>query len=430
MKAIIRVDHLGKEYAIGARLESYDTLRDALMRGLRSSFRRRGTEAANRIWALRDLSFDAMPGDVIGVIGRNGAGKSTLLKILARITEPTSGRVELYGRVGSLLEVGTGFHQELTGRENVYLNGAILGMKRAEIRRKFDDIIGFAEIERFVDTPVKRYSSGMYLRLAFAVAAFLESEILLVDEVLAVGDASFQKRCLGKMRDVSASGRTVLLVSHNMAAVESLCSRCLYISEGRTPGLGPTHEMIARYLSAGTPPAAAVTSLHRHPGRRVGCEPLMGSVSLTGEEGAAASSIRMGGALSVRVDYRSETRAIRPVLGLVIKNNYSLPVFGINNRIVRGYRFEEPSRAGTITCHLRNLPLMPDTYSVDLFLGDLHQDYDVVYDAVTFEVVPADVFGNGQLPGAECGPVFWPASWTHTSSEPPADAASIRPLVP
>ena len=368
-----------------------------------------------------------MPGDVIGIIGKNGAGKSTLLKVLARITEPTTGRVELYGRVGSLLEVGTGFHQELTGRENVYLNGAILGMKRAEINRKFDDIIAFAEVERFVDTPVKRYSSGMYLRLAFAVAAFLESEILLVDEVLAVGDANFQKRCLGKMRDVSASGRTVLFVSHNMAAIEALCSRCLYISQGHAEGLGVVHELIGRYLSAEALPSSAIKSLDPHPGRRAGCEPLMRSVSLAGEGGIPASTVRMGGALSICVDYRSETRPIRPVLGVVIKNTYGLPVFGINNRVVPGYRFEDPSREGTITCHLRDLPLMPDTYSMDLFLGDLYQDYDVVYDAMTFEVVAADVFGNGQLPGAECGPVLWPASWTHASTEAPAAANPRQP---
>jgi lipopolysaccharide transport system ATP-binding protein len=430
MKPIIHAENLGKEYTIDVRKESYDTLRDALMRALRSPFRRGGGRGTEKIWAVRDLSFSAMPGDVIGVIGRNGAGKSTLLKILARITEPTTGRVELYGRVGSLLEVGTGFHQELTGRENVYLNGAILGMRRAEISRKFDDIVAFAEVERFVDTPVKRYSSGMYLRLAFSVAAFLESEILLVDEVLAVGDANFQKKCLGKMRDVSAGGRTVLFVSHNMAAIESLCTRCLYICEGRAQGFGVPHELIGRYLSAEAAPASAVKSLCPHPGRRAGSELLMRSVSLTGEGGTAASSIRMGGALSFRVDYCSETRPIRPALGLVIKNNYGLPVFGISNRVIRGSPVEEPSWQGSITCHLRNLPLMPDTYAVDLYLGDLHQlhqDYDVVYDAVTFEIVPADVFGSGQLPGAECGSVFWPASFTHAAAEAPVTPNPGRP---
>ena len=409
---MLEVEHVGKEYTIGALQESYGTLRDTVMRTLRHPLARL-TEKTEKIWALRDVSFTAMPGDVIGVIGKNGAGKSTLLKILSRITEPTVGQAKLYGRVGSLLEVGTGFNQELTGRENVYLNGAILGMKRAEIDRKFDDIVAFAEVERFIDTPVKRYSSGMYLRLAFAVAAFLESEILLVDEVLAVGDANFQKRCLGKMRDVSVGGRTVLFVSHNMAAIESLCNRCLYISEGRTQGFGVPHELISRYLLAEALPKAAVQSLQPHPGRVAGSEAIMQAVSLRGEGGVAATSIRMGGALSVCVEYRSEQKALCPVLGIVVKNNYGLPVFGINNRIVRGYQFDVPSREGAIVCHVRDLPLMPDTYSIDLFFGDSFQDYDTVYDAITFEVIAADVFGDGKLPGAECGPIFWPATWTY-----------------
>jgi lipopolysaccharide transport system ATP-binding protein len=418
MKPIIKAEHLGKEYAIGALEGKHGTLREALTEALRSPLRTLQGGHTEKIWALRDVSFEAVPGDVIGVIGKNGAGKSTLLKILSRITEPTTGRVELYGRVGSLLEVGTGFHPELTGRENVYLNGAILGMRHAEITRKFDDIVGFAEVERFIDTPVKRYSSGMYLRLAFAVAAFLESEILLVDEVLAVGDANFQKRCLGKMREVSSSGRTVLFVSHNMAAIESLCNRCLCISGGRTEGFGTPHELIGRYLSAEALPRAAAMSLDPHPGRRGGAEVLMRSVSLIGDGDVPGAAIRMGTGLSIRVEYRSAERSMAPVLGIVVKNNYGIPVFGTNNRIVRGYQFTTPSLAGTMTIHLRELPLMPDTYSVDLYFGDGYQDYDVVYDATTFEVVAADVFGNGKLPGAECGPIFWPASWTYSPAAP------------
>src|SRR5688500_5008873 len=280
MPPIISVESLGKEYRIGALGGKPETLREAVMGRLRSPSRLLARSPDTSIWALRDVTFSAAPGDVIGVIGKNGAGKSTLLKILSRITEPSAGRVELYGRVGSLLEIGTGFHQDLTGRENIYLNGAILGMKRAEIGRKFDDIVAFAEVERFIDTPVKHYSSGMYLRLAFAVAAFLESEILLVDEVLAVGDVSFQKRCLGKMREVSASGRTVLFVSHTMAAIEALCNRCLYISEGRLAGVGAPHEVIGRYLSAESLPRAATISLERHSGRRAGSPVIMRAVAL------------------------------------------------------------------------------------------------------------------------------------------------------
>jgi lipopolysaccharide transport system ATP-binding protein len=263
MRPIIRVENLGKRYAVG-RPEAYRTFREAVMTALRAPFRkmfgRRGNPDASggTIWALRDVSFEVAPGDVVGIIGRNGAGKSTLLKVLSRITDPTTGQVELYGRVGSLLEVGTGFHHELTGRENIYLSGAILGMTRREIRRKFDEIVAFAEVELFLDTPVKRYSSGMYMRLAFAVAAHLDPEILVVDEVLAVGDAAFQKKCLGKMGQVARQGRTVLFVSHNMNAVQELCSRAILLSGGRVQSISDDVDGLTRqYLSVGEGQAAA-----------------------------------------------------------------------------------------------------------------------------------------------------------------------------
>jgi lipopolysaccharide transport system ATP-binding protein len=248
----IKVQGLGKRYRIGKR-ESYRTIREAVMSAIWAPARRlrRGDRDAETFWALKDVGFEVERGQVVGIIGRNGAGKSTLLKILSRITEPTEGRVEITGRVGSLLEVGTGFHAELTGRENVYLNGAILGMKRAEIAKKFDEIVAFSEIEKFLDTPVKHYSSGMYMRLAFAVAAHLEPEILIVDEVLAVGDASFQKKCLGKMSDVAQHGRTVLFVSHNMNAVNSLCGRAVWLNEGRVRLDGPAAAVVSKYLDGG-----------------------------------------------------------------------------------------------------------------------------------------------------------------------------------
>jgi lipopolysaccharide transport system ATP-binding protein len=243
----IRVSGLSKRFRIGERVR-YKSLRESIQNAVKAPFRR-GRRAEETIWALREVSFEVAPGEVVGVIGRNGAGKSTLLKVLSRITEPTEGRVELRGRVGSLLEVGTGFHLELTGRENIFLNGAILGMKRVEIERKFDEIVAFAEIERFLDTPVKHYSTGMYLRLAFAVAAHLEPEILLVDEVLAVGDAAFQKRCLGKMGEVARGGRTVLLVSHNLNAVEGLCRSVLLLEGGRLAAAGgEVRAIVNRYL--------------------------------------------------------------------------------------------------------------------------------------------------------------------------------------
>src|SRR5512135_829157 len=249
----IRVEDLGKRYRIGTAPERYKTLRDTIVAGVNAPIQRlrRGTaltatsKDTSTIWALRNVSFDVIQGKVLGIVGRNGAGKSTLLKILSRVTEPTEGSAEIHGRVGSLLEVGTGFHPELTGRENIYLNGAILGMKRLEIERKFDEIVSFSEVEQFIDTPVKRYSSGMYLRLAFAVAAHLEPEILVVDEVLAVGDAEFQKKCLGKMSDVANEGRTVLFVSHNMVAVQSLCSRVLWMQGGHIVGDGPSDQLVS-----------------------------------------------------------------------------------------------------------------------------------------------------------------------------------------
>jgi homopolymeric O-antigen transport system ATP-binding protein len=253
MKPIIQVRGLGKRYQIGAAQASYSTLRETVMNLVRSplSAFRNGSKTEN-LWALRDVSFEVMPGDVVGVIGRNGAGKSTLLKVLSQITEPTTGEVDLYGRIASLLEVGTGFHPELTGRENVYLNGAILGMRKREIDSKFDEIVAFSEVEQFLDTPVKRYSSGMYVRLAFAVAAHLEPEILVVDEVLAVGDIAFQRKCLGKMSDVASQGRTVLFVSHNMPAVKSLCRRAMLLQEGHLVLDGEMNSVVNKYLTADT----------------------------------------------------------------------------------------------------------------------------------------------------------------------------------
>jgi lipopolysaccharide transport system ATP-binding protein len=256
---VIRVENLSKQYRIGGPQAEYRTIRETLTGAVQAPIRRlasvaRGqssAEANETIWALKDVSFEVKQGEVLGIIGRNGAGKTTLLKILSRITAPTRGTVDLFGRVGSLLEVGTGFHPELTGRENIYLNGAILGMRRSEIERKFDEMVAFAEIEKFLDTPVKHYSSGMYVRLAFAVAAHLEPEILLVDEVLAVGDAAFQKKCLGKMGEVAKEGRTVLFVSHNMAAINRLCCWALWLDAGRPQMLGSAESVVAAYLSTG-----------------------------------------------------------------------------------------------------------------------------------------------------------------------------------
>jgi lipopolysaccharide transport system ATP-binding protein len=254
MPPIIKVDALGKSYRLGSRAPQFSTLREALANVWRRSPRPesgRENGGAEILWALRNVSFEVEPGEIVGIVGRNGAGKSTLLKILSRITTPTTGQIDIYGRVGSLLEVGTGFNPELTGRENVYLNGAILGMRRQEIARKFDEIVQFSEIEKFIDTPVKHYSSGMYMRLAFGVAAHLEPEILIVDEVLAVGDFAFQKKCIGKMSAVAREGRTVLFVSHNIVALRSLCNRAIWLDQGQTAMIGGIEEVVNGYLQQG-----------------------------------------------------------------------------------------------------------------------------------------------------------------------------------
>jgi len=308
----IRLEGISKRYRIGAKQEKYKTLRDTLtdislapVRRLRSVFNRESSSinaGDDTIWAVKDISLEIARGEVVGIIGRNGAGKSTLLKILSRITEPTQGFAQIRGRVSSLLEVGTGFHPELTGRENVYLNAAILGMKRAEIERKFDDIVAFAEVEKFVDTPVKRYSSGMQLRLAFAVAAHLEPEILIIDEVLAVGDARFQKKCLGKMQDVGQHGRTVLFVSHNMPAVTRLCQRTILLEQGRIVKDGPSQEVVSTYMNSGygTMAAREWPEGVSIPGRDVAC---LHAVRVRAEDGELRDSVDIRRPVAVEMEY-------------------------------------------------------------------------------------------------------------------------------
>ena len=325
--AAIRVEGLGKLYHIGARQERYRTLRDNLADALVAPFRRaanllRGhatgaAELHEAIWALKDVSFEVERGEVLGVIGRNGAGKSTLLKVLSRITEPTEGYAEIRGRVGSLLEVGTGFHPELTGRENVFLNGAILGMRRAEINRKFDEIVAFAEIDKFIDTPVKHYSSGMYVRLAFAVAAHLEPEILVVDEVLSVGDASFQKKCLGKMGEVAGSGRTILFVSHNMGAVTELCERVLLLDDGRLKLGGDPAQVVSAYLSEGVETSGAWLRSERDP-QDDGREAVVRSVRIRSSDGQPTAVLQFDEPFQVQIRYdiRESVRDLAVVCGV------------------------------------------------------------------------------------------------------------------
>ena len=303
MTGAIKVEGLWKEYAIGAAPHArlHDVLSAFVASPLRALRLRRPVE--ERFWALRDVSFEVNPGEVLGVIGRNGAGKSTLLKVLSRITEPTRGRATVRGRMSSLLEVGTGFHPDLTGRENIHLNGAILGMRGEEIRRKFDEIVSFAEVERFLDTPVKRYSSGMYVRLAFAVAAHLEPDILLVDEVLAVGDAQFQKKCLGKMEEVGRTGRTVMFVSHNMAMISSLCQKALHLESGRIAAIGDCADVILRYATSGGDTPARLDL--RETGRKAGDESAqLLAADILGENGELVQEVAIGETFCVRMRYR------------------------------------------------------------------------------------------------------------------------------
>ncbi|HEV7987744.1 MAG TPA: ABC transporter ATP-binding protein [Candidatus Binataceae bacterium] len=423
MQPIIRVHNLSKRYRIG-RVERYHTLRESIVRSVTVPVRlarkmfggREGAaqEGERQMWALNDVSFDVMPGEVLGLIGRNGAGKSTLLKVLSRITEPSAGRAEIYGRVGSLLEVGTGFHLELTGRENIYLSGAILGMRRAEIQRKFDEIVAFAEVEKFVDTPVKHYSSGMHVRLGFSVAAHLEPEILLVDEVLAVGDAAFQKKCLGKMGDVARAGRTIIFVSHNMASIESLCNSCLLISSGRLEARGQPAQIVMRYMASELRGHGGFRSLVDHSGRRGDSIPIATSIRLRSAGDGQVGVVRMGAPLAVAVDFNAP-HPIRPTLGITLKTADGMPLFGVSNRWTNQGADNARAASGTITCTFERLPLMPGTYLLDLFFGDfgdVTRDLDVVREAISFEVVPADLLGTGMLPNAAAGPVFWTAKWT------------------
>lgn len=366
----IEVTGLAKRYVIEHE-SRHDNLRDTLHHAARKLWRRArwGTGfEREEFWALRDVNFTVQPGEVVGVIGRNGAGKSTLLKILSRITEPTAGRVTLRGRVASLLEVGTGFHPDLTGRENIFLNGAILGMSRAEIRAKFDEIVAFAEIEKFLDTPVKRYSSGMYVRLAFAVAAHLEPEILIVDEVLAVGDAQFQKKCLGKMRSVAREGgRTVLFVSHQVSAIAQLCQRAILLSAGRVAQIGPTSEVLQVMLAnaAFTRPRTAVLSRPR----------------LT--DIAISQSALESGDIRISVSFEAPQPLARPHVGIVITTQLGALVAGSNTN-ADPCKHALPAASGTICLQLIQPPLLAGLYRINIWFGDGDGSAEYIEGALEF----------------------------------------------
>jgi lipopolysaccharide transport system ATP-binding protein len=426
----IRVEGLGKQYRIGGKQEKYRTLRDTLtdamgapFRRIRSTFQKPVLSEANGsnvqrtnnnyIWALKDVSFEVKQGEVIGIIGRNGAGKSTLLKILSRITEPTEGYAEVHGRVGSLLEVGTGFHPELTGRENIYLNGAILGMKKAEIDRKFDEIVAFAEVERFIDTPVKHYSSGMYLRLAFAVAAHLEPEILLVDEVLAVGDVSFQKKCLGKMQDVAGQGRTVLFVSHSMPAIQNLCHIGIVLREGRIQYLGPADQAVQQYINSHDV-QTGIVDLTTAQGRFGSGEMRLLRFWVEDETRRPVTSIPSGSRCYLAVEYASVDGRLRRDVSMSIHINTIMgaPISLINTYMLNQNFAVAPPR-GYIRFEIPKLPLTAGRYVVDLNLATHagHTYADFIRSAAAFDVDDGDFYGTGR-PGNVGAPVLIEGQWS------------------
>jgi lipopolysaccharide transport system ATP-binding protein len=381
----ISVEGLGKQYRLGGPQQQYSTLRDQIHKwtSIRSLLRRRTRdESRPPFWALRGVSFEVNRCEVLGIIGRNGAGKSTLLKILSQITEPTEGLADIFGRVGSLLEVGTGFHPELTGRENIFLNGAILGMRRGEIARKFDDIVQFSEIAKFIDTPVKYYSSGMYTRLAFAVAAHLEPEILVVDEVLAVGDAEFQKKCLGKMQEVARGGRTVLFVSHNMAAVERLCHRCILLERGAVQFIGEVAKAVEIYLTA----ARRTDGVLNTASRTVRSKAIQVVEGQLEQQGKPASCLTSGRGLEVFLVVEV-LEPIKYVLELVLRQKDGVPVAFSNSGLVQ--RLEIAGRMGLykIRCRLPDILLAQGEYSIDVALGVLNVGHlDYLESAIGFSV--------------------------------------------
>jgi lipopolysaccharide transport system ATP-binding protein len=404
MEPVIRVANLGKKYFIRHQTHSrYETLRDTLAGGARRLLQKAAAPRREEFWALRDVSFEVRPGEKLGIIGRNGAGKTTLLKLLSRITEPSAGRAEIRGRVASLLEVGTGFHPELTGRENIFLNGAILGMRRREIVSKFDEIVAFAEVERFLDTPVKRYSSGMYVRLAFAVAAHLEPEILIVDEVLAVGDLQFQKKCIGKMEDIGREGKTILLVSHNMSSILSLSSKCILLANGRLQRFGLPKEVVSSFQDSLHNETFGQTDLHsaEHYGNGKGRFVSI-SMQASNSQGKSLPFIETGCNITFSVRIQVSEKITAANVGLTIYDELGNRIID-PNLLVKGDALSlEKSKAVIVTFLLKNVLLKPDLYSAGLWLGIANQeDMDGVRFATSFRVEPrrGDILYSQPFPG-------------------------------
>ncbi len=416
----IQIESISKQYRLGLREQAHTSLREAMVDLVTGPWKRfkklsEPTSDAGMFSALEEISLEVQPGEVVGLVGRNGAGKSTLLKILSRITEPTSGRAVLRGRVGNLLEVGTGFHPELSGRENIYLNGAILGMKRTEIDQKFDRIVDFSQIEKFLDTPVKRYSSGMYVRLAFAVAAHLEPEILLVDEVLAVGDTAFQKKCLGKMSDVARSGRTVLFVSHNMAAMKQLCDRCVWLDGGRVKMIGPTDDVIRSYLGDSDELSAEADFTPGDTGRVV-----FHRAWVSNTDGTAASELDALQPLWVNLDFEVRERVQNVDISAWLSTVRDTPVCFASLSDSHGGKIV-PLNPGRYSCAIR-IPenfLVPDIYKVTVEAQTPGvSSEDVHWNAIKFEVIetgsPMRAYREAWRYGCVFGQFDWALEETQT----------------
>lgn len=398
MKPIISVEGLGKKYTIRHEGQGrYRALREEIFKLPQRLFQRK--QDKEEFWALKDVSFDIMPGDRVGIIGRNGAGKSTLLKLLSRITEPSTGKITLRGRVASLLEVGTGFHPELTGRENIFLNGAILGMSRAEVRRKFDEIVDFADVEKFLDTPVKRYSSGMYVRLAFAVAAHLEPEILIVDEVLAVGDAEFQKKCLGKMEQVGQDGRTVLFVSHNMAAIQRLCTVGLFFQQGKCTYQGPISKIINMYMYADDINLSCDGFVDLQHIKRHYIEKIFKNISLKNIDKKNTNVFQIGDSLYIDIELTNAKKEYAYCIAILSSNgtwitSYATWMYDL-------YK-DSPQK---LSLKIDRLLLPPGRYSIYLSATNhtAGQYIDRLENVIFVEISESDFFGTGKLFSSDCG---------------------------
>ena len=390
MTPIIEIQSVSKKFKISHEASPYLSLRDQLVDLLKFKSSKRQED----FWALKDINFNIMPGESVGIIGKNGAGKSTLLKILSKITPPTSGRIIGRGRIASLLEVGTGFHPELTGRENIYLNGSILGMRKKEIDAKFDEMVDFAGTEKFLDTPLKHYSSGMQLRLAFSVAAFLEPEILVIDEVLAVGDAQFQKKCLGKMEDVTRNGRTILFVSHNMAAVENLCKKTLLLESGKMKFFGQTSDALNLYTGIASFEEGNRTSksIQLFTAQK---ESYISKLEFLCD-GKPSEHLYMGCEFEIKMHFKSNILLEYPLMGIIIYDSYNTPILFFNNKNYGGNLVHEPIKEGVLSLTFPSLPLTAGIYDADIYFANQFSDLDVKKNIFQFKVEQRHFLEEGE----------------------------------